>query len=109
MRFRDSRRPVMKFLMYGIYPERFSKAYGDGWFAGLDAKGSSRRARNNSCSPRLDIAPVVSTPASNPTCRRLTTRRLRAKQRPPQKLCRNPIIAAVVPTPGATGCPYTSI
>lgn len=35
MRFRDSRRPVMKFLMYGIYPERFSKAYGDGWFAVL--------------------------------------------------------------------------
>ncbi|MGZ2747455.1 hypothetical protein [Burkholderia stagnalis] len=35
MRFRDSRSPVKKFLMYGLYPERFSKEFGDGWFAVL--------------------------------------------------------------------------
>ncbi|WP_196484743.1 hypothetical protein [Burkholderia stagnalis] len=32
-RFRDSRRLIAKFLMHGIYPERFSKEYGEGGFA----------------------------------------------------------------------------
>ncbi len=35
MRFHDSRSPVGKFLKYGLYPERFSKEFGDGWFAVL--------------------------------------------------------------------------
>ncbi|WP_181158047.1 hypothetical protein [Burkholderia multivorans] len=33
MRTRHSQKPLVKFLMYGIYPDRFSKEYGDGWFA----------------------------------------------------------------------------
>lgn len=33
MRFRRSQRPLVKFLRYGIYPDRFSTEYGDGWFA----------------------------------------------------------------------------
>lgn len=32
-----------------------------------------------------------------------------SKWRSRQKLCSSPTIAAVAPTPGATGCPYTSI
>ncbi|RQT65974.1 hypothetical protein DF029_28550 [Burkholderia cepacia] len=35
MHSRDLRSPVRKFLRYGLYPERFSKEFGDGWFAVL--------------------------------------------------------------------------
>ncbi|KWF00449.1 hypothetical protein WT55_33185 [Burkholderia pseudomultivorans] len=35
MRFRRSQKPLVKYLMYGIYPDRFSTEYGDGWFAVL--------------------------------------------------------------------------
>jgi hypothetical protein len=42
MRFRVSRRAVKRFLLYGAFPDPFSKRFGDGWFGIL--LGAATRA-----------------------------------------------------------------